>query len=245
MQKGGAITISTATLRLQETQVQGHHEARAGDFVRLVVKDNGCGMTPDVQARLFEPFATTKDIGKGTGLGLAGVYGAVKQMSGWIEMTSDVGEGTEFRVFLPPAPAAEVRARIQAKAAAPVVKAAILLVEPEAKVRALARSVLNWNDYKVIEADNSETALLLWNSQASAVDLLLTDLNLPGSMSGRDLASQLQNAKPGLRVMYTAGLSPENDGPNPAVLEGLEFISKPYRPSKLIEAVQNCLACGS
>jgi len=245
MQKGGTITITTATLRLDEAQVQGNHEAKSGEFIRLVVSDTGCGMASDVQARLFEPFATTKEIGKGTGLGLAGVYGAVKQMAGWIEITSDVGVGTEVRVFLPPAPAAEVLARIQAKAAAPVVKGTVLLVEPEDKMRGLARCVLNWNDYKVIEADNSETALVLWGSQASTVDLLLTDINLPGEITGRDLADRLQKAKPGLKVMYTSASVAGEEGQCPALPEDLKFIPKPYTPNKLVQAVQNCLSCDS
>jgi len=129
MPAGGAITISTATVRLDDTQVPGIPGARAGNFVRLAVRDTGCGMTPEVQAQLFEPFFTTKDIGKATGLGLAGVYGAVRQQSGWIEFTTDVGAGTEFRVFLPSAQAAEALARMEAKAATRAIKGTVMLLD--------------------------------------------------------------------------------------------------------------------
>jgi len=239
MPNGGSIAISTATLRLEESQVRGSVEARAGEFVRLTVSDTGCGLTPEVQTRLFEPFVTTG--GKGMGLGLAGVCGAVRQLSGWIEYSTDLGVGTEFRVYLPSAPAAEVLARTQVKAAAPVAKGTILLVEPDEKVRALARCVLNWNDYKVIEAEDSATALLLWDGQASCVDLLLTDINLPDNMSGHELASRLQGAKPGLKVIFTRSASPEKDNQLPTSLDRMGFMLKPYAPDKLIHAVQSCL----
>jgi two-component system cell cycle sensor histidine kinase/response regulator CckA len=242
---GGTITISTANLRLDDTQVQGNHEARAGEFVRLSVRDTGCGMTPDVQARLFEPFFTTKDIGKASGLGLAGVYGAVKQLSGWIEFTSDPGVGTEFRVFLPSAPMADVLARMEAKAATRVNKGTILLVEPDDRARGLARCVLNWNDYRVIEADGSTTASLLWDGQAANIDLLLTDLGLPDGMSGPELAQQFQQTKPGLKVIYSTVSRPEEETQKPAIPAGFKFIPKPFTPEKLVQVVQSCLTRGA
>src|SRR6266496_892988 len=241
MPAGGTITISTATVRLDDTQVPGNPEARAGEFVRLAVRDTGCGMTPEVQAQLFEPFFTTKDIGKATGLGLAGVYGAVRQQSGWIEFNTDVGAGTEFRVFLPSAPTAEVLARMEAKAATRAIKGTIMLLEPDDRARGMARCVLNWNDYRVIEADCSAAASLLWNSQASNIDLLLTDLNLPDGLSGRDLADQFQKAKPSLKVIYSSVSSPGEETQKPALPEGLKFLPKPFTPDKLVQAVQSCL----
>ncbi len=241
MPNGGTIRISTATLRLDETQVQGNVDARAGEFVRLSVSDAGCGITPEIQARLFEPFCN-RATGKGLGLGLAGVYGAVRQLSGWIDYTTDIGAGTEFRVFLPPAPTAEVLTRIQAKVSAPAMKGTVLLVEPDDRVRALARCVLNWNDYKVVEADDSATALVLWDGQASKVDLLLTEINLTGDTSGRELANRLKESKPDLKVIYTCAADSDKDKQLPATLERLGFIPKPYTPDKLIRAVQSSLA---
>src|SRR6266550_7898446 len=237
MPAGGTITISTATIRLDDTQVPGNPEARAGESVRLAVRDTGCGMTPEVQAQLFEPFFTTKDIGEATGLGLAGVYGAVRQQSGWIELNTDAGAGTEFRVFLPSAPAAEVLARMEAKAATRVIKGTIMLLDPDDRARGLARCVLNWNDYRVIEADGSAAASLLWDSQASNIDLLLTDLSLPGGMSGRDLADQFQKAKPGLKVIYSSVSSQGEETQKPALPDGLKFLPKPFTPDKLVQAV--------
>lgn len=237
MPNGGCIIISTAILHLDEAQVQGNDDARAGEFVRLGVRDTGCGLAPELRSRLFEPFAIAG--GKGMGLGLAGVYGAVRQLSGWIEYTTEVGVGTEMRVFLPAAPAAEVLAQIQAKPAAPVVKGTILLIEPEEKVRRLARCILNWNDYKVIEAEDSATALLLWDGQASKIDLLLTDIHLSGDISGRELANRFQELKPGLKVIYTCNASLGKDKQLPPALERQRFISKPYTPDKLMLAVES------
>jgi len=242
---GGKITISTTTIRLNETQIQGNPEARAGEFVRLSVRDTGCGMTPEVQAHIFEPFFTTKDVGRASGLGLAGVYGAVRQQSGWIEFTTEVGAGTEFRVFLPSAPSAEVLARMEAKAATRVIKGTIMLLEPDDRARGLARCVLNWNDYRVIEADSSATALLLWESQAPNIDLLLTDLSLPDGQSGRDLADQFQKTKPGLKVIYSSASSPDEEGQNPSLPVGLTFMPKPFAPDKLVQTVQSCLTRSS
>jgi len=106
MPRGGTLTLGTAAVRAGDPQSQGGQSARPGDFVRLAVRDTGCGMTPEVQAHLFEPFFTTRGFGKGKGLGLASVYGAVKQLSGWVEFTTEPGVGTEFRVFFPEAPPA-------------------------------------------------------------------------------------------------------------------------------------------
>jgi CheY-like chemotaxis protein len=242
MPNGGSIIISTAILHLDEAQVLGSDDARVGEFVRLAVRDTGCGLEPELRSRLFEPFGSSGS--KGMGLGLAGVYGAVRQLSGWIEYTTEVGAGTEMRVFLPAAPAAEVLAQIQAKPAAPVVKGTILLIEPEEKVRRLARCILNWNDYKVIEAEDSATALLLWDGQASNIDLLLTDINLSGDISGRELANRFQEVKPGLKVIYTCNASLEKDKQLPPTLQHQGFISKPYTPDKLMLAVESHIGRG-
>lgn len=242
MPEEGKLTISTATLRLEESQTQGNVEARAGEFVRLAVSDTGCGMTPEVQAHLFEPFAVAAAGGRGIGLGLAAVYGAVRQMAGWIEYSTDVGVGSEFRVYLPPAPPAEVLARLQTETAAPVNRGTVLLVEPDDRLRGLARCVLNWNDYKVIEAEDAATALLLWPSEASRVDLLLTDARSAGDISGWELAGRLRCSKPGLKIVFTGDSNPEPATPGGATAALAVHLLKPYSPEKLLQAVQQRLA---
>jgi two-component system, cell cycle sensor histidine kinase and response regulator CckA len=240
MPQGGTLVLSTANVRIDEDQVESGHQGKAGDFVRLSVRDTGCGMTPQVQARLFEPFFSARTPDGGTGLGLVSAYGIVRQMGGWIEYATEVGEGTEFRVFLPCAPGAPAPGQTETKPAA-LVKGTILLVEAEDRVRALARFVLNRHSYRVIEADCAATALLLWQGQAANVDLVLTDENLPGDISGCELAHRLQQSRPGLKIVYTSDSTAHPDGQTPARLDGVEFIPKPYSPASLLRAVQGAM----
>ena len=239
MQKGGRLTLSTAMMRVEETQ--GRRGARTGEFVCLAVQDTGCGMTPEVQQHVFEPFFTTRDVGKGTGLGLASVYGAVKQLGGWVEFASELGVGTEFRVFFPcTQPSAEpVEKELAQPASMQPRRETVLLVESQDRARNLARFVLDRYGYQVIEADTGPTALFLWEWQSARIDLLLTDLTLPGGVSGRELASRLRKSKPNLKVVYTC--TPEGEE-RPVDGEGLAFIAKPYSPERLVQAVEACLA---
>ena len=240
MPKGGTLTISTTKIHLDESQVESGHPDRAGDFVRLSVRDTGCGISPEVRSRLFEPFFTTREPGQGAGLGLASVNGAVRQLSGWIEYTSEVDEGTEFRVFVPCAPPAstgqtETRSAAQAKAT-------VLLVESDDRVRALARFVLNRHGYRVIEADGAATAVVLWQGQGANVDMVLVDPSLPGDLSGCGLVTQFKQMKPGLKVLYTPATQP--GGVVPQELEaadGVTSITKPYSPETLLQAVSATL----
>lgn len=242
MPEGGLLTISTAAVSLGETQTRGSHQGKAGDFVRLTVRDTGCGMSPETQARLFEPFFTTKDVGQAVGLGLASVHGAIKQMSGWIEFNSTVGAGSEFRVFLPCAPVAEGLAPAGSGAANSAIMGTVLLVASEDRVRNLARCVLSWNAYRVIEADCSATALMLWQGQASKIDLLLTDATLPDGMAGRDLANRLRETSPQLKVVYLSNPNPDAESPTALLPEQADFIPKPFSPARLLLVVQRCLA---
>lgn len=231
----GTLTIQTAGVRIEK--LPEGSEGRTGEFVRLTVRDTGCGMPPNVQAHLFEPFFTTKEAGKGTGLGLASVYGAVKQQSGWIEVSSEVGVGTEFRVFLPGAPASAVPAQTPARTTKPEVRGTVLLVEGDDRIRGLARCVLDWNGYRVIEADCGSIALVLWEGQGSGIDLLITDVVLPGDISGGALVEKLQEAKPDLKVIYTSHCAPDETATDGAVTN-TQFVPKPYTPEKLLQAVQ-------
>jgi two-component system, cell cycle sensor histidine kinase and response regulator CckA len=240
MPRGGSLTLGTAVVHLDETQVESGHPGKAGDFVRLSVRDTGCGMTPQVQSRVFEPFFTTRQPGAGTGLGLASAHGIVKQMGGWMEFTTEMGQGTEFRVFLPWAPGAVLPGQAGTRTAT-LAKGTVLLVEAEDRVRALARFILNRHHYRVIEADDAATALLLWQGQAPNVDLLMTDENLTGEISGCDLAHRLQQGKPGLKVVYTSDVTAHPDGQTSAQLDGVTFLAKPYSPDTLVRAVETAL----
>jgi two-component system cell cycle sensor histidine kinase/response regulator CckA len=244
MPRGGTVTISTATIRVDEAQAQRNYHAQVGEFVCLSVSDTGSGMTPEVQAHIFEPFFTTRDTGKGTGLGLASVYGLVTQHSGWVEFSSEPGVGTEFRIFLPVAPAAALHAKKDAPKQAPTARETILLVEPVERVRGLARYILNRQGYRVIEADSTPGALLLWEKQASQVDLVLTEVNLPGRLTGPALAKQLSQTRPNLKVLFTSGCESSTgaEAENLGLPADSRFVPKPFSPDKLLRAVQECLA---
>lgn len=241
--KGGVLNIRTGLVRVNTEHVHRHPEARVGDFLYLAVRDSGCGITPEVMAHLFEPFFTTKDVGKGTGLGLATVDGIIKQHAGWIEVSTALRAGTEFQVFLPAAPQAELQpeAKVQVAAAASPGNQTILLVEDEPAVRELGRTFLEQFGYRVMEADCAAAALALWKEKATQVDLLLTDVVMPGGMSGRDLAEVLKRSRPGLKVVYASGYSPSRTTDGPKVVEGVSFLPKPYSAGELIAAVQGCL----
>jgi two-component system cell cycle sensor histidine kinase/response regulator CckA len=246
MPNGGNLGISTALFRVDAPHVQRHQEARLGDFVCLTVRDSGYGMTPEVVSHLFEPFFTTKDIGKGTGLGLATIYGIVRQHSGWIEVDTAVGLGTQFKVYFPAAPRSAMDAAKSSELPpAPGGRETILLVEDEEAVRGLARLILNQSGYKVFEADCGAAALDIWAERASQIDLVLTDMVMPGGISGRALAETLRQTRPDLKVVYTSGYSPSKSGQDPSLLDGLKFLPKPYNPDKLVRAVQDCLTDGT
>jgi CheY-like chemotaxis protein len=188
-------------------------------------------MTPEVQARVFEPFFTTHDVRKGAGLGLASAYGAIREHSGWIQFASTPGTGSEFKVLLPCATTWHKEAPAKA---APVARETILLVEPDDRVRSVTRFILNRQGYRVVEAESGATALTLWEGQGSQIALLFTETQLPGEISGRELAAQLCEKKPVLKVIYTSWDEMAN--------EDTGMITKPYVSEKLIAAVQNALA---
>ncbi len=241
MPKGGQLTIGTEAMAVDAARAERHPDARAGDFVCLSVRDTGCGITPEDMTRIFEPFFTTKDVGKGTGLGLATVYGIVKQHQGWIEVESQGGAGTNFKVFLPDSSRA---AAPEQTALDPTVRGGnetILLVEDDVAVRGLARVVLQRHGYRVVEADSGNEALSVWEDHGSPIDLLLTDMIMPDGMTCWDLAKQLLTRNPDLKVIYTSGYSAESEGPPSELRQAPTFLQKPYHPQKLARAVRECL----
>ncbi|HMJ90406.1 MAG TPA: PAS domain S-box protein [Candidatus Acidoferrum sp.] len=250
MPKGGKLSITSAAVTVPESHSQHQPKAQAGDHVCLSVNDTGCGMTPETLRRIFEPFFTTKDIGKGTGLGLATVYGIVDQHHGWIEVTSELNKGTTFKIYLPQStrsrPAhTESTASNGQETAEPAKlvggKETILLVEDEMALRELARVVLEDCEYRILEAGSGVQALKVWENHKHEIDMLLTDMVMPEGMSGRDLAEKLQAEKPGLRVLYSSGYSPDVVGGYFKLPENCFFLPKPYLPPKLAGAVRECL----
>ncbi len=242
MPNGGRLLLHTAALELNDEEIRGHAKARAGRFACLSVTDSGCGMASEILPHLFEPFFTTKEVGKGTGLGLATVYGIVQQHKGWIEVESAPGHGATFRIFLPahlhpaktPAPTA-----LAPKASGG--SETILLVEDEPILRALMRTVLQHYGYRVYTASSGVEALKVWSEHALEIELLLTDMVMPGGVSGRELAKKLQADKPGLKVIYSSGYSLELLNPESGLQEGFNFLPKPYTPEKLATVVRQCL----
>jgi PAS domain S-box-containing protein len=242
MPGGGSLTIGTVPVLVSKVYVERNPEAREGTFVCLSVSDNGTGIEPDKLNKLFEPFFTTKEVGKGTGLGLATVYGIVKQHQGWIEVESELGKGSVFKVFLP-ATVKAVQARNTKSAPQNVRggKETVLLVEDEAGVLTLARGILNSYGYDVLEARSGVEALRLWAQHDTRIDLLLTDIVMPEGMSGLDLAKKLRQEKRDLRVLYSSGYSIEVAGQDFGLTEGMAFLKKPYQPSALAQKVRECL----
>ncbi len=242
MPKGGQLLINTEVAAIDETYAREHAEAREGEFVCLSVRDTGCGMMPEVAARIFEPFFTTKDVGKGTGLGLATVYGIVKQHQGWIEVASQMGQGATFKVFLPASPVpAET---LDEETLQPKVRGGsetILLVEDEEAVRNLTRRILEDYGYRVLEAASGPAALAVWEQRAQEIDLLLTDVIMPDGLTGGELAEQLRARRPGLRVVLSSGYSPEVAGKDLRREERRYFLQKPYSTGKLAQTVRDCL----
>jgi PAS domain S-box-containing protein len=242
MPHGGSLDIHTepAWVDPHQMQRQAHANISPGYFVHLKVQDNGCGMPAEIQEHLFEPFFTTREDDKAMGLGLATIYGAVKQHGGWIECVSHPGHGTEFSVFLPVSRLTSQPETDQEPAVPLANRETILLVETNDQVRDLARHILARNGYRVIEADIPSTAVLLMETQAKNVQLLLTDLNFPDGSSGRDLAQQLRQINGDLKVVYATGpLSTEDT--EPALLQEAKLLLKPYTPDRLLQTLASCL----
>ncbi len=245
MPQGGRIIIETAEKIIDAEQAANTAEAEmvAGRYVWLSISDTGTGMTPEVQTHIFEPFYTTKEVGNGTGLGLATVFGVVKQHLGWIKVYSEAGKGTTFQIFLPASDeSAEARtAKTVSQARPRGGTETILLAEDDKAVRKLTRVLLERSGYEVLEAEDGVLAQLIWGEQHDRIALLLTDLVMPGGMDGRELAARLLVQKPGLKVIFTSGYSADIAGRELKLEAGQSFVQKPCPPSQLLEIVRKCL----
>lgn len=237
--QGGCIEIRSDTVWIDPRQVQRLAHASPGHFIRFTVSDNGQGMPTEVQEHLFEPFFTTRENRKAMGLGLAGIYGAAKQMGGWVDFTSQPHRGTAFSVYVPVAQLTIQVGTTQTPALPPPTRGTILLVEADDRVRDLTRHILRRNGYRVVEADLPSTALLLMEAQAKDIDLLLTDFRFQDGSSGLALADQFRLVKNDLKIIYsTAPLGPEDTH----VLQEAKLLFKPYTPDQLLQVIGACLA---
>jgi two-component system, cell cycle sensor histidine kinase and response regulator CckA len=242
MPKGGHLTINTSTLRVDDAYANQNSDAFVGETVCMTITDTGCGIPEENLSRIFEPFFTTKAVGQGTGLGLATVYGIVKQHSGWMRVQSEVGKGTTFQIYLPCGKGKKMRAEISTeKFTLRGGTETILLVEDEAAVRNLVNQMLQKLGYTVLEADSGVAALKVWKHNREKIHLLLTDMIMPDGMTGRELAEILQFDRPEIKVIFTSGYNAEIVGEDFVLHEGLNFLQKPYQPKKLARVLRECL----
>ncbi len=244
MPKGGRLTIETRNVELDESYTTDHPNVKPGHYVMLAVTDTGVGMNEETKARIFEPFFTTKVRGKGTGLGLATVYGIVQQTGGHIWPYSEPGQGTTMRVYLPRVDrrADPIEHPLETTPTALRGTETILLVEDEAPVRSITRQLLQRNGYTVLEASDGQTALALVDAAQHGrhVDLLLTDVIMPG-MSGRELAAELMARRPALRVLFMSGYTDDAVVRHGMLEPGLAYLEKPFRPPTLLRKVREVL----
>ncbi len=243
MPDGGKLTIETANVEIDELYAKAHIGATAGPYVMLAVTDNGHGMNAETLAHVFEPFFTTKEKGKGTGLGLATVYGIVKQSGGSIWVYSEVGKGTTFKVYLPraeeaPAPAKPPRPSFRAGAGETV-----LVVEDEEAVRHFVAAVLKRGRYNVVEAGSGGEALLAVERLGGRIDMLVTDVVMP-QMGGRELAERLAQSNPGMKTLFMSGYPDRSVVHNGVLEKGAMFIQKPFKGEDLLDKIRQILEHG-
>jgi PAS domain S-box-containing protein len=242
MPEGGVLRLVTSLFIADEAFVHQQPEARLGRHVCLTVSDTGCGIDAAIVGRIFDPFFTTKDVGKGTGLGLATVYGIVKQHGGWIEVESRLGIGTTFRVYWPenvesqasqPSPSSPITA--------PRGNETLLIVEDDDALRDLELEILTRQGYRVFAAKNGHAALELWKTHSDHIDMLLTDMVMPEGISGRQLAERLWEKQPNLKVLFATGYVFLGQNKEIPERNGVALIQKPFQPAMLAQAVKDCL----
>ncbi len=241
MPSGGRLTVETQDVDLDDTYAATHADATAGPYVMLSVSDTGSGMDAETQARAFEPFFTTKELGQGTGMGLATVYGIVRQSGGFVHLYSEPGRGTVVRIYLPRVsePLTEWEA-MGSSLDVPSGTETVLLVEDDAAVRRFASRVLSELGYAVVEASTGSEALELANRNGASIEILVTDLVMP-AMGGRELADHLRTHRPSLPVVYMSGFAEGQFGPAGLVPADVAYLTKPFTAGALADAVRRAL----
>ena len=241
MPQGGKLTIETQNVSLDEEYCQNHLELKPGEYVMLAMTDTGTGMGKSTQQHIFEPFFTTKEKGKGTGLGLSTVYGIVKQSGGNIELYSELGKGTTFKIYLPAsALGAETAATVASPAEPPRGSETIMVVEDNGIVRKVMKRILKSIGYSVIEAGSGEEAVRICEQSKGKIDLLITDMVMPG-MTGRELSNLLTDKYPGLKVIFVSGYTDDAISHHGVLEPGMFFIQKPFVVQALAEKIREAL----
>ncbi len=242
MPKGGQMSIRIAVCEVDAGHMLRIADARAGTFIRLSHADTGEGIPPENVSRIFEPFFTTKELGKGTGLGLATVFGIVKQHDGWVEVESELGQGTTFHIYfpvtsLPAADPEQVDTQFHARKGTET----IMVVEDERDLREIITRTLNLNGYRVFQAVDGQNALVIWEQYKNEIDLVFTDIIMPGGLNGRELADRLWLEKPELKVIFSSGYGADALGKNFKLDPKLNYLQKPYLPQTLSRTIRRCL----
>jgi CheY-like chemotaxis protein len=240
MPTGGKLTIETSAVQLDEEYARAHWPAIPGRFAMLAVSDTGVGMDEATRERIFEPFFTTKEVGKGTGLGLATVYGIIKQNGGFIFVYSEPDLGTQFKIYLPLEDMTPARNEESANTEALGGSETVLLVEDAPAVRDVARRTLERYGYRVIEASTGEVALGLAGKLGERVDLLISDIVMPG-MGGRAVADQLTALNPTLKVLFMSGYTDDAIVRLDVLSAATWYLQKPFSPATLARKVREVL----
>jgi PAS domain S-box-containing protein len=241
MPNGGWFSITTSLQTLHRAPTPMDPESRDGDFVCVTFSDTGMGMDTQILTRIFEPFFTTKPVGKGTGLGLSTVFGIVRQHQGWLEVESKPNNGTTFRVYFPASRQAAEKTEPPVETFLRSGTETVLVAEDEADLRQMVVEVLRIQGYTVLEAASGRDALEVWDQASGPIDLLLTDMVMPGGIMGSELAERLSMQCPSLKVIYTSGYSPGMAGKDASLLKQPNFLPKPYSIGKLAQFVRDCL----
>ena len=244
MSAGGKLTIETINVEVSAGDLVSPKEASPGPYVVLSVVDTGTGIDEATRARIFEPFFTTKEMGKGTGLGLATVYGIVRQCSGFIRVESEIGQGTAFRLYFPGTHAGAERQTSASTPEAARGSETVLLVEDQKNVRAFLAEALADLGYSVVQAGSGSEAILAAERHAGPIHLLLTDMIMPG-MNGRELAHSMQEIRPSLKVLFMSGYAGDVGGNQAAIEPGMIYIQKPFAPEELAAKMREALMSAS